>query len=166
MKTKIISFPKTKIILFISYLVIISIVPVFLHTQWLTGPLVNGLLILTLLTVGLSEALVLSLIPSTVALSAGLLPLPLAPMVPFIIISNAIFVLGFYYLKPINNYFALITSAFLKFIFLFLTVQFLMSTMLSDKLIGKLSIMMSWPQFITAIVGGLIAFAIIKTTKK
>lgn len=166
MEAKSIAINKTKIITFAILLTIIAVMPAFLHTQWFTGPLVNAILILTTLLVGTTEAMILGLIPSIIALSAGLLPLTLAPMVPFIMLSNSLYIISFSYLQKINKYFALLTASALKFALLLLSVNLIMTTLLSEQLVGKLYIMMSWPQLITAVAGGLIAFAIMKTIKK
>ncbi|MCD4762172.1 iron hydrogenase, partial [bacterium] len=63
-----------------------SALPMFIHLQWLTGPLVNAILILALFLIGIRSALVLCMIPSLMALASGLLPAVLAPVVPFIMI--------------------------------------------------------------------------------
>lgn len=151
-----------KIVLSILFLSIISIFPLYIHNQWVTGPLVNAIIILTCLYIGSMEAIMFGLIPSTIALSSGLLPSPLAPMVPFIMISNALFVAIFYYLKKFNYFSALIISAIIKSAFLFGVVNILMNQFLNEKFITELSIMMSWPQLITALVGGIIAYIITK----
>jgi len=157
---------KTKGLIFISLLAIASIIPAFLHSQWITGPLVNAALILTCVLVGPTEAVILGLVPSTVALSTGLLPFPLAPMVPFIMIGNAILVLSFHYLGKQNFLLRLSLGAFLKFIFLHFSVSLIVSTMLRSELATKLSIMMSWPQFYTAMIGGIAVYGILKGLKK
>ena len=72
---------------FASLLAIAVILPLF-HQQWLTGPLVNAILFIAVVLLGSQNAIIMGLLPSTIALAAGLLPAVLAPMVPFIIISN------------------------------------------------------------------------------
>ena len=67
--------------------------PFLIHLQWITGPIINALLILILFLVGIRSALVVALIPSLMALAGGLLPAVLAPAVPFIMISNVIYIL-------------------------------------------------------------------------
>ena len=167
-KTLIQSFSSTqaKILLFAVLLGIVIIVPAFIHAQWITGPVVNATLLIATVLIGPIEAVLLGLIPSTVALSAGLLPLPLAPMVPFIMLGNAILIAVFHYLYQKNFFVALGISAFLKFAFLHQTVVWLMSRMLDGKIVAKLAVMMSWPQFFTAVIGGVIAYGLLKGVKK
>jgi hypothetical protein len=142
------------------------IIPSFIHSQWITGPIVNATLIIATVIIGPMEAILLGLMPSTFALATGLLPLPLAPMVPFIMIGNAVLVVIFHYSRGQNFAIRLGISALLKFAFLHFSVVFIMSALLQNEIVSKLAIMMSWPQFVTAIIGGVIAYPIIKLKTK
>ena len=154
-----------KIVLFSVTLAVCLVVPAFFHSQWVTGPVINATLLIAAVLVGPTEAVLLGLMPSTIALLAGLLPLPLAPMVPFIMIGNAVLVMVFHSLKTKNLVAALGAAAFLKFAFLHGSVVFLVSRLLDSGLTAKLAVMMSWPQLITAIVGGMIAYPIVKAVQ-
>jgi len=146
--------------------------PFFIHLQWLTGPIVNAILILVLFLVGVRSALVVALVPSLMALSGGLLPAVLAPVVPFIMISNAILVLSvdWFYNQVKDSgrgYWAgVLVGAILKFAFLYLSVGWITKLLLKQELAVKVAQMMSWPQLATAILGGLIAFIILKWLKR
>ena len=170
MKTKTLiqslSSTQAKILLFAVFLSIVTIIPAFIHIQWVTGPMVNAVLLIAVVLIGPMEAVLLGLMPSTVALSAGLLPLPLAPMVPFIMLGNAILIAVFHYLYQKNIFVAIGIAAFLKFAFLHQTVAWLMDRMLDGKIVAKLAVMMSWPQFFTALIGGMIAYGVLKGIKK
>lgn len=155
-----------KVLLFGIFLTIVVVVPTSIHIQWITGPMVNAVLLLAVVLIGPMEAVLLGLMPSTVALSFGLLPLPLAPMVPFIMLGNALLVAVFHYLHQKNFFTALGVAAFLKFVFLHQTVLWLMSGMLDGPIVAKLAVMMSWPQFFTALVGGGIAYTILRLVRK
>lgn len=165
-KTQLLAFPKEKIFSFTLMAFFIAIVPAFVHNQWLTGPFVNALLILTCVLVGPMEAMLLGLIPSTVALSNGLLPLPLAPILPFIMFSNAIFVVVFHYLNKKSFSLGVVFGAFFKFIFLFSFATFLAQNLFADTLLPKVFGMMSWPQFTTALIGGVFAYVVLQVFKK
>ena len=79
---------------FVLLLVIATFAPAIgFHSQWITGPIVNAVLILSVFMVGARGALLIGMLPSTIALSTGLLSVVLAPMIPFIIISNSILIL-------------------------------------------------------------------------
>ena len=155
----------TRIGLFTIFLAVLVIMPAYIHSQWYTGPVVNALLLLTAVLVGTPEAIVIGLIPGVVALSSGLLPVALAPVLPFIMLGNALFILVFYYLKKTNFFAAIIAASIIKFTFLHTMTIFVISGLLSKKIAASAAVMMSWPQLITALAGGLIAWIALKTVE-
>ncbi|MBU1033614.1 hypothetical protein KKI22_01535 [Patescibacteria group bacterium] len=158
---------KLKLALLFSFL--IFFIPAFVHQQFLTGPIINALLILSFIYLGKSKALFLALIPSTVALSRGLLPLALAPMVPFIMISNCLYIIIFAKLQAksqTKNFLAILLAALAKTTFLFVISKLLMEKILVAALASKIAMMMSWPQLWTAVVGGIMALLISQALQK
>lgn len=149
-----------------------TILPFYLHLQWITGPIVNAALILVLFLAGIRSAMVLCLVPSLMALSGGLLPAVLAPVVPFVMISNTILVLSvdwFYNnLKDETRgyWFGVLVGASLKFAFLFFSVNIIGSLLIKQELTFKVAQMMSWPQFATSLAGGAIAWIILKWLRR
>ncbi|MDA3839707.1 MAG: hypothetical protein PF572_01330 [Patescibacteria group bacterium] len=147
-------------------------IPFYVHIQWLTGPIVNALLILSLFLVGIRSAVFVALVPSVVALSVGLLPAILAPMIPFIMISNIIFVLVIDFTvnaiknEKVSYWSAILIASLVKFTFLFLSVSVISKLLIKSELAVKVAQILSWPQFYTALLGGVIAFAILKWLKK
>lgn len=129
------------------------------HNQWITGTIVNALLFLAVWRVGIVNAALIAVFPSSIALLRGLLPAPMAIMVPYIIISNLAMIFVFFALKkyPLAG---IISSSIAKFLFLFTITSFFI------KLATPLLIMMQWPQLVTALAGGLIAVGTIKVSKK
>ena len=106
------------------------------------------------------------MLPSTVALANGLLPVALAPMIPFIMLSNVIYLQSFSFLETkTKSVTAVFIAALLKTIFLTLVVRFLMSGLLALPLLAKVQVMMTLPQLWTAVVGGLLALSIKKHVK-
>jgi len=164
--SKAFEFRKTKVVIFAILLAVSIALPALIHIQWVTGPIINAALLLAVVLIGPMEAILLGLMPSTVALATGLLPLPMAPMVPFIMIGNAVLIVCFHYLKGQNYILRLGLSALLKFAFLHLSVVFVMSRFLENPLVSKLMVMMSWPQFFTAVIGGIIIYPIISSIVK
>lgn len=157
---------KTGVLVFTSLFAISIGAPMIVHSQFITGPLVNAILIIATIMFGPFSAVIIGLVPSTVALGSGLLPLPLAPMVPFIMLSNVLFVAMFDYARNKGFGFAVVLAGFVKFVFLYAIVNFLMNTLLQAPLVSKLSLMMGWTQFVTALAGGVIAFIVLKKIKK
>jgi hypothetical protein len=140
------------------------------HSQWITGPIVNMALILAVFLVGIRGALLIGILPSTIALGTGLLPAVLAPMIPFIIISNTllILVIDWFRKAEFKNKFwvGLIFGAGTKYLFLFVTSGVVMSMLLNQALASKVAVIMSWPQFFTAVIGGALAYGALKFLRK
>ena len=95
--------------------------------QWITGPLVNALLILTVLWLGVSQAIFVGMVTPLGAVLSGILPLPLLVMIPFIAIGNAILVSVFGSVRRVNQWVALVIAAVAKAAFLFLAVTLLVA---------------------------------------
>ena len=146
--------------------------PYLVHIQWITGPIVNAVLILTLLMFGFRNAVAIAMIPSLMALSGGLLPAVLAPVVPFIMTGNVILILcvDWFYNnfrdKTKGYWMGVIVGAGLKFLFLFLSVNVISDLLIKQELSIKVAQMMTWPQFYTAMIGGMIAFGMLKVLRK
>jgi len=137
-----------------------------IHSQWLTGPIVNMALILAVYMVGIRGALLIGILPSTIALGTGLLPSVLAPMIPFIILSNTILILVVDWFKNYNYFTGLIFAAGAKYLFLFITSTIVINLLVNQALAVKVAVIMSWPQFFTALIGGVLAWGILKILKK
>ena len=139
-----------------------------LYSQWITGPIVNMALILSVFFIGIRAALLIGILPSTIALGSGLLPAVLAPMIPFIIISNTLLVLVIDWFKNqrMNYFTALFFAAGIKYLFLLITSGLVINLILKPQLASKVALMMSWPQFMTALVGGMLAWGVLKILKK
>ena len=164
---KVLAINREKIITLSIFLILVSlasIVPLF-HQQVITGPIVNATLFISTLLLGAEAGIVVGLIPSVVALSAGLLPPVLAPMLPFIMIGNTILILTFDALKNRNYWLGVIVSSILKFFFLYGTSSVVVNLLLKKDIAYQVAIMMSWPQLLTAIAGGILAFLFIRTYK-
>jgi len=139
--------------------------------QILTGPFINTMLLLTALIVNPIGAVILGCITPGIALIRGQLPSVLAPVVPFIMIGNALLILIFtYLLKRIrfqnNNYvvirhgLSLFFAAFVKFIWLALAAHLMLPIIIGLNIPDQFIAAMTFPQLFTAIVGGIFAFCL------
>jgi len=155
-----------KLTTFASLMFIASFVPAILHVQIITGPIVNATLFISVVFLGAEAAILIGLIPSVIALSFGLLPAILAPMVPFIMISNALLIVIFGLVQKKNYWLAVVSASLIKFIFLFSTSSIVIGLLLKKEVATKVVAMMSWPQLLTALMGGIIAWLVMKTIKK
>lgn len=142
---------------FISLLLVVCFAPL-IGNQIITGTIVNAVLLLAVILLGMRGAVLLSILPSLVSLSFGLLPMVMAPMVPFIIMGNILLVYIFNLLRQKNFFLGLVPAALIKFSFLFLISNFVISFFIKQAVADKIVIMMSYPQLITALMGGIVAY--------
>lgn len=134
-------------------------IPMF-NNAYLIGSLVNMVLVITTLKVGLASAVFVSVVTPIVAFLQGHVPFPL--FIPMIALGNAILCVLFYYVQKINKYAAIAISSVGKWIFLYYTSKFILTTFISvqpqqfNKLVAGFNI----PQLVTALVGGFVAVII------
>lgn len=133
--------------------------------QFLVGPVVNAILLLTTIYCGTKWGTITGILTPIMAYLVGQLLPSMAPFIPFIIIGNIIYVVIFGLLRKRKNgeYIGIFLGALTKYLFLFLSATKLIHWInlgIPPKVAGKLAIMMGVPQFITGIVGGAIALAI------
>jgi riboflavin transporter len=149
-----------------------TFLPFVFHVQWVTGPIVNAILIIALFLLGRRSAIALCFIPSLMALASGLLPFVLAPFLPFIMFSNVFLVIS---IDIVNSHikdearsywFAIGTGAAIKYLFLYISFLFISQVVFEKGMLAKAGLLMSWPQFFTAIFGGLIAWFVLKRLKR
>lgn len=153
------------------FLILALLIPALGWPQPVTGPLVNALLLIAVETLGLWPAIALGCLTPLGGLLHGVLPLPLAVMVPFIMLGNATLVTAYNALHLRNRWLALGVAAAAKFGLLYAAVTFFAVRPLELALSGGVAKVampaaivytMSWPQLVTAIAGGLIAFAVLR----
>lgn len=145
----------TLVVFFTASLLVAVFVPLLFNQQMIVGPIVNATLFISTLVLGFRYGVLLSVFPSVIAFSTGLMSLSV--LVPFIMIANMILVSSFHYLKEVDYWTAVTVSASLKFLFLHTVVLLLFQS-------SQAASMMSWPQFLTALLGGGIAFIYLKAT--
>ena len=148
--------------------------------QLVTGSCVNTILAVATLVGGLSCGLVIALCSPVLAFLMNIAPQILT--VPAIMAGNAIFVVILSLLADksgkniLKQVFTWITAAMAKFVTLYAIVVFLICGVLSESLLASgamkppmlqaLPATFSWPQLITALIGGAIALAIAPVLRK
>lgn len=150
---------------FVVLLVVATLLP-FLKQQLIVGPLVNTVLFVSAALLGPQAALMVGLVPSLVSISVGLLPPVLAPMIPFIMVSNAILIMVFSQLRTKNQWLGVVVASVLKFVFLASVSNIVINLLLNKAVAHNVSLMMSWLQLVTALVGGAIAILFLSLVKK
>lgn len=127
--------------------------------QLVTGSLVNAILYISTSLVSWSSGVLIGAITPWIALLVGILKPALGPAVPFIMLGNAILALVFYSLKDKNFFIAVGAASCIKFLVLYISTQFLIN--LNPVIASALQ----FPQLITALIGGFIAFIITSILK-
>lgn len=149
----------------LSIFVAVAVLAPYFGHQLITGSIVNALLFISVSVMGLESAFLLCLVPSLISIYTGLLPLALAPMIPFIMTGNALLVLTFWALRGKRFWFGATSAALIKFVFIWSVGTILAQSILSG-IASKVALMISWPQFATAIAGAAIAYLFLKIIKK
>lgn len=133
-----------------------------LQNQFITGSLVNATLFVAASVLNIQGAALICLLPSLIAISVGTLPSALSPLLFDIMIGNILLVTTFITLKNLNYWLRIVAASVVKFIFLFSISSLLINELFPEKLASNFLIMMSWPQLITALIGGSLAYFITK----
>jgi hypothetical protein len=141
----------------LSIFVAIAVAAPYFSNQLITGSIVNALLFISVSLMGIESAFLLCLIPSLISIYTGLLPLALAPIIPFLMMGNALMVLTFWGLKKRGFWLGAVPAVLIKYIFIFFAGWILLK---------NISLMISWPQLATAIAGACIAYLFLKIIKK
>ena len=134
--------------------------------QLVTGSCVNAVLAVSVLVAGLPSGLTVALVSPFVAFLFGIGP-QLLPIVPAIALGNAVYVLVLGTLgggkTVIRKALAWLCAAVAKFAVLHLVVVRILCSVLPLKQpqIDNFSVMFTWPQLTTALVGGAVALLIV-----
>lgn len=166
--TKILAINKEKVIYLVKFIALLSTATLapLLQQQAIAGPLVNATLFIAVMLLGTKNAILIGLIPSLIALSTGLLPPVLAPMIPYIMVGNTLLILAFGYFQKKNYWSGVVLASVLKFAFLFATSSLVMNLILKKEIAQKVATMLSWTQLLTALAGGILAYAFFKLYKR
>jgi len=140
--------------------------------QFVTGSIVNLMLIISVMTCGLPTGLTVSLFTPILPTLLGFGPV--WPVIPFIILGNAALVSVWHFTgnkKIINKYVTyavtVIAGAAAKFLILFFgIVQIAVPYILGLPEGNVMSILFSYPQLITASIGGVCAIIILPALQK
>lgn len=177
-KTLIVDKPQIISLAKFAVLLALAIAAPLSHQQLITGTIVNAVLFFAAGILGWPSAVAIGVLPSLFALTFGTLPKPLAVFIPFIITSNAFLILAFHYFYQQSlkiqssvksqalKLTGIVTASFLKFVFLFSFSQLIFSNLANTKPGQAILLTMSYPQLVTALFGGIIAFIALAIIKR
>lgn len=148
--------------------------------QFVTGSCVNAVLAVTVLVAGLSSGITVALISPVLAFLLNIAPQILT--VPAIMVGNTVFVVLLHFVAGSKNaalgqrIAAWLIAAVAKFAALYLIVVKVICGVLADSLLAAgtlkqpmltaLPVTFSWPQLVTALIGGGIALLIVPVLRK
>lgn len=161
-------------------LVTVQFITAPLGNQFVTGAAVNLMLVISFLTCGFSTGLTVAIISPVCASLIGIGP-AFPPLIPFIAVGNAVFILAWYLFSQMNksedtgirhriaSYLIAAASAVIKSIALYagiviFAIPYILN--LNEKQSAMLTLSFSYPQLINAIIGGIIALAAVPPLKK
>lgn len=141
--------------------------------QLITGSCVNAVLTIAVLFSGLWSGVAVAVISPFFAFVLGIGP-QIIPIVPAIALGNLIYVLVLHFLCSKKSFpiwrqgMGLLCAAVCKFLSLYFIVAQLLCQVLplSEKQAATFTTMFSWPQLITALIGGGIAMMIVPVLRK
>ena len=164
----------TQTAIFIALLVVLQVATAPLGNTFITGTIVDMLLIISVMTCGPSTGVVVSIVSPIMAKLLGIGPFWV--LIPFIAVGNTVLVLIWYFVgnrnikrKYIAYITALITAAVGKFFVLYVgIVQVAVPLLLGlpEPQATVVSNVFSIPQIITATAGGVLASLILPSLKK
>lgn len=128
-----------------------------IRQQFVTGPLVNAVLLVMAGILGARMALVAGVFPSIIALVSGILPPVLVPAIPAIMLSNAVLVLVFVSWKEKSLWGALFAAALTKVALLWSASVLMLGVVLPASLSVPYVQLLSWNQLFTALAGAVLA---------
>ena len=147
--------------------------------QLVTGSCVNAILAIAVLVGGLSSGITVALVSPVLAFLLGIAPQILT--VPAIMVGNTLYVVLLYVIAGkskniVRKIVAWVVAAVAKFAALYAIVVGLICSVLSEGLMAAgtlkepmlkaLPATFSWPQLITALIGGAVALLIVPVLRK
>lgn len=130
--------------------------------QIVVGPLVNAVIITSVLITDMKFGSLVAIITPVLAAITG--QFTIIPFMPFIMLGNVTFAVLFglcsKYIKTYGNYVGIAVGAVLKTAVLVVSVKYLIGLFnlgLKPPVVEKLAAAMSYPQLFTAVAGGVIA---------
>lgn len=137
--------------------------------QYITGSVVNCVLAVAALVGGLWSGVTVAVLSPFFAFLLGIGP-KLIQIVPCIALGNLTFVLALHFLREKNRILQVAVSAAAKFMVLYLAVVKVLIPLMGDALkapqVKTFTLMFSYPQLITALIGGTLAMLLLPALRK
>ncbi len=149
-----------------------AIVGPFSATQLVTGSLVNCVLFVFTATTGIWSGVAIGILSSILASLVGVGP-AIPAVTPVIACGNAVLAVVFGLLHGKEWNFprwaaSAVAAAVVKCAFLWVCVPFVLGLLsgVPEKQVAAVSVMFSWPQGVTALIGGVLAMLVLPRLRK
>lgn len=140
-----------------------KVMPLGEFGNFITGSLVNMCLIISVSVTGILGGSIIGILTPFIALLTGS-PVPLV-FIPLVSLCNFSLILSFSLLKT-RKVVNIVIPAIIKTSLLYLSINIIISLMrFAPKKAKMLLYLFGWPQFITAIIGGIIATIVLNRLK-
>ena len=161
----------TKTAIFLAILIIAQVLTRPLG-QFVTGSINNMLFVLSVMLIGLSAAIILCVASQLLVLVLGTVPLvqSFPQLIPVIIAGNIVLVVLWHFIalrqkerNKAREVIALAVAAVAKFLVLYIGISLLLVPLvlgLPEPQASTVSALFSWPQLVTAAIGGAIAMVL------
>lgn len=164
----------TRTAIFAALLIIVQFITAPMGNQFITGSCVNFILIASVMTCGMASGVTVAVISPILAKLVGIGPLWI--LIPFVALGNVALCLVWHYVnkkegldQKAGYVISIIAGALLKFVVLFIGIGCIAVPVilkLPDPQAKLITTMFSWPQLITALIGGIIAFFVVPPLKR
>lgn len=165
----------TRTAILIALLIVLQAATTSMGSPLITGSIVNMLLVISVMTCGLSSGLWVAVVSPVIAKMLGIGPL--WALIPFIAAGNVVLVVLWHLIGSMRiggkrhtaGLAALVAAAVAKFLVLYIGIVRVAVPMflnLPDKQAAVISNMFSIPQLVTALAGGALALLLIPRLKK
>lgn len=147
-------------------------------SQYVTGSLVNLIIAVSCLALGFTEGIIIAFVSPFLAFLFGIGP-AFIQIIPFVSLGNSALVAALYFIVGKDNIFdkkgyirgytGCIISSGVKFLMLWLGVTKIALTLIPDikpAQIEKMTVMFTWPQLFTALIGTILAMSVVPAVKK
>ncbi|QSZ26751.1 ECF transporter S component [Aceticella autotrophica] len=138
----------------------------------LIGPLISTIIFLTTYISGLSLGILIGILIPLLGILIGVVAGPFIPFVPVMILGNIILIITFGILMYKGRtflYAGIALSSILRYLFMTFASQYLINIFnlnIPQKILQQVLMLLSTPQLINALIGGIIAIIIIEILNK
>jgi hypothetical protein len=151
---------QVRTITLVGFMLSIALAVQLLHLPaFITGPVINAVLLVSAVFVGLSGSIIIGCITPVTAVLTGIVNPVLLLLIPIIMTANTVFVTLFFFLHSKNKYLAVVVAAAAKYLIFYGSLNYVLSLAgiyLPEAIIAAFQI----PQIYSALTGGAIGLAI------